>query len=214
MGWRCCGGPGRRGRPARLAHGGPGSRSGPMCPDACSAAWGAGRRRAWRAGVLPGGRTRGRCRSCVACAWRCGRGGIAPRLRRVRRQGAAQHDDLAKIVAARLVPFEPLQASCFAVPRAAQFLQPLVEWARLGIVRGFTGGEYADVRGSEIGAVAGEYVDPLLTRLRHVGCDEMGDVAGASGAPSQLALERSRDVLNGGELVGGERLDEELADGP
>jgi hypothetical protein len=130
------------------------------------------------------------------------------------RQGAAQHDDLAKIVAARLVPFEPLQASCFAVPRAAQFLQPLVEWARLGIVRGFEGGEYADVRGSEIGAVAGEYVDPLLTRLRHVGCDEMGDVAGTSGAPSQLALERSRDVLNGGELVGGERLDEELADGP
>lgn len=79
---------------------------------------------------------------------------------------------------------------------------------------GWRGGEYAGVRGSEIGAVAGEYVDPLVTRLRHVGGDEMGDVAGASGAPSQLALERSRDVLNGGELVGGERLDEELADRP
>jgi len=35
-----------------------------------------------------------------------------------------------------------------------------------------------------------------------------------SGAPGELALERGRDVLNGGELVGGERLDEELADGP
>jgi hypothetical protein len=30
----------------------------------------------------------------------------------------------------------------------------------------------------------------------------------------ESALERGRDVLNGGELVGGERLDEELADGP
>jgi hypothetical protein len=56
------------------------------------------------------------------------------------RQGPAQHDDLAKIVAARLLPLEPLQASCFAFPHAVQLGQHLVEWTWLGIVGGFPSG--------------------------------------------------------------------------
>ena len=57
--------------------------------------------------------------------------------------------------------------------------------------------------GSEIGAVAGEHVDPLLARMRQVGGDEMRDVAGASASHPDVGR-RGAGVLPHHHVCGGD----------
>ena len=72
-----------------------------------------------------------------------------------------------------------------------------------GVVGGRVSGEPAGMGRSEVGAIAGEDLGPLVTRIRHVGGDQVGDVVLASAGHGDVGRRRTRPLTHQDVRAGG-----------
>jgi hypothetical protein len=86
------------------------------------------------------------------------------------RVGVAQRHDLAQRVPDRDSVLKPFSVALLHRPGLPQLGERLLERPHRAVVRGFAFRVLAGVVLAQVGAVAGEHLDPLLTRRRRPGC--------------------------------------------